>query len=56
MADLKKAKEKGLSPVEESNLFQIRGCILDSHLSNENKNSLCSFINDLEEYFNTDEQ
>ena len=55
MEQFERAKESGLSIEQERKLHIIRGCILGSFLSNEEKREMCEFINALEEYFNSDD-
>mgnify|MGYP000880869414 CR=1 FL=1 len=49
------AKDLGLSAEQERKFNLIRGCILGSFLEHKEKVELCEFINELENYFNSDD-
>lgn len=49
------AKENGLNEEQYEKLNIIRGCVMCSFLEHPQKREICDFIQDLEDYFETEE-
>lgn len=56
MNQFARAKENGLTIEQEDNFDILRGCVMASHLENSDKRKLCSFIQDLQDYFEAEEE
>ena len=50
------AKENGLNQEQYEKLNIIRGCVMCSFLEHPQKREICDFIQDLEDYFETEEE